>query len=78
MVYKQTTPMQWLTFYYNGDDVKKIELARDRQMTRKIRYADVIEEVKDEQLEILSDTNNHIVGITKSGLIVMFENNISR
>ncbi|GIN22625.1 hypothetical protein J1TS3_37590 [Siminovitchia fordii] len=45
-------------------------------MKKKIRYANVIEEIRDEQLEILSDTKNHIAGMTKSGLIVMFENNI--
>ncbi len=47
-------------------------------MTKKIRYANVIEETQKEQLEILSDTKNHLVGITPDGLIVMFENNFSK
>ena len=80
MVYKQTTPMQWITFYYNGDEPDKVKQTKERdiQMTRKIRYSNVIEEIRDEQLETLSDTKNHFVGMTRSGLIVMFENNVSR
>ena len=80
MVYKQTTPMQWITFYYNGDEPDKVKQTKERdiQMTRKIRYSNVIEEIRDEQLETLSDTKKHFVGMTKNGLIVMFENNVSR
>lgn len=78
MNYKQITPMQCLTFYYIGDDKEKIKQAKEnkRQMTKKIRYSNVIEEIKDEKLEVLSDTKNHYVGITSTGLIVMFENNL--
>lgn len=76
MIYKQTTPMQWITLYYNGNDTEKMKMACDgRQMRKFIRYSNVIEEVRDEQLEILSDTENHLVGMVSSGLIVMFENN---
>lgn len=77
MNYKQTTPMQWITFYYNGSDKEKINKAKDRQMIRKIRYSNVIEEVREEELEALSDSENHFVGVTNTGLIVMFENNIN-
>jgi hypothetical protein len=77
MTYKQTRAMQWITFYYNGEDASKVQQARDnkRQMLRKIRYANVLEEVRDERLEILADTTDHLVGMTPTGLIVMFENN---
>lgn len=77
MIYKQSTPMQWITFYYNGNDSHKIEQVKERnlQMLRKIRYANVIEEIKEEQLEILSDSEKHFSGMTKDGLIVMYENN---
>ncbi|WP_405101503.1 hypothetical protein [Oceanobacillus sp. FSL H7-0719] len=77
MNYKQARPMQWITFYYYGNDPEKIKKAKNekRQMLRKIRYANVIEEIRDEQLEILSDTEKHFAGMTPNGLIVMFENN---
>lgn len=80
MIYEQKTPMQWLTFYYYGNEENKISQAKERnlQMTKKIRYANVVEESQSEQLEILSDTKNHLVGITPDGLIVMFENNCSK
>lgn len=76
MIYKQTTPMQWITFYYNGNDKRKIEKARSRQMLRQIRYSNVIEEIQEEGLETLFDSKSRFVGMTDSGLIVMFENNL--
>ncbi|RKJ71486.1 hypothetical protein D7X33_22265 [Butyricicoccus sp. 1XD8-22] len=80
MIYEQKTPMQWLTFYYYGNEENKILQAKERnlQMTKKIRYANVIEESQSEKLEILSDTKDRFVGITPDGLIVMFENNLSK
>ncbi|WP_368900808.1 hypothetical protein [Oceanobacillus oncorhynchi] len=77
MIYKQSTPMQWITFYYNGNDPEKVAQSKERglQMTRKIRYSNVIEEIREEELQTLSDTKEHYAGITRSGLIVMFENN---
>ncbi|MDC6267332.1 hypothetical protein [Lysinibacillus fusiformis] len=80
MIYNQITPMQFITFYYNGNDLNKVKQAKERklQMTRKIRYANPINEIRDDQMEILSDTESHLAAITKDGLIVMFENNISK
>lgn len=53
-----------------------MEMARNgRQMRKFIRYANVMEEIKEEQLEVLHDTKNRYVGITPNDLIVMFENN---
>lgn|GEM_PF-2602456 len=80
MTYKQSTPMQWITFYYNGNDPDKVKQTKERniQMTKKIRYSNVIEEIQEEQLEVLSDTDKHIVGMSKDGLIIMFENNVSK
>lgn len=77
MTYKQVTPMQWITLYYYGDDSSKIKQAKERglQMTKRIRYSNVIEEMRDEQLELLSDSPDRLVGMTGTGLIVMFENN---
>lgn len=76
ITYKQETAMQWITLYYNGDDADKMKKAKDgRQMRRFIRYANVLEEVRDERLVTLADTPERYVGMTPSGLIVMFENN---
>lgn len=76
MIYKQTTPMQWITLYYYGDNKEKMKLSRKgKQMRRFIRYSNVIEEIREEELKSLSDSEKHFVGMTNTGLIVMFENN---
>lgn len=73
--------MQWCTYYYLGNDKDYLDkmnfniINKKNRLDKKIAFFIPEERIRKEELEILFDSKNTLVVLTKDNLICQFENN---